>query len=71
MRVIIKRLLIGSLGFLMISCLSESGKDPGKPSTFVRYYSGGTSDQAVDMRETADKGLAIIGNTLDGIKFFK
>ena len=46
---------------LLYSCLSEKNADPGKPSTFVRYFNGGNDDIAQFAEETSDKGIIILG----------
>jgi len=48
---------------LLVSC-KESSVQLAKPSTFVRYFNGGYSDQAQNVIETSDKGFLILANTL-------
>lgn len=45
------------------SCLTEDSADPGKASTFLRYYNGGFDDQAFAFEETPDKGFIILATT--------
>lgn len=49
-----------SIAFLFASCLSEKNADPGKASTFIRYYYGGYDDKAAAFEETADKGFILL-----------
>ena len=49
-----------SIAVLFASCLSEKNADPGKPSTFIRYYYGGYNDKAAAFEETADKGFILL-----------
>jgi len=50
-----------ALLFFFTAC-KESGVQLSKPSTFVKYYSDGNQDQAVDILETSDHGLLILSN---------
>src|SRR5690242_20391074 len=49
------------------SCLTEESADPGKASTFLRYYNGGFDDQAQAFEETIDAnsetGFIILATT--------
>jgi hypothetical protein len=45
------------------SCLTEESADPGKASTFFRYYNGGYDDQAQAFEETQDKGFILLAST--------
>src|SRR5690349_8016466 len=45
------------------SCLTEDSADPGKASTFLRYYNGGFDDQAQAFEETEDNGFIILAST--------
>src|SRR5579862_4084814 len=45
---------------IFFSACKESGVQLAKPSTFVRYFSDGQQDQAVDVLETSDKGYLIL-----------
>lgn len=51
------------ISVLLVSCLSESGVDPGTSSTFIRYFNGGNDDEAVGMELTPDGGYIILANT--------
>ena len=62
-----KPFFIVCLSFLLTSCLSEKGVNPGKASTFIRYYSGGYNDNAVAFEETPDKGFIILGTVVNVI----
>ncbi len=56
----------------LLSCFSEENADLGGNFTFIRYFNGGGNDQAVAIRETADKGYIILANTTtDGITKIK
>jgi hypothetical protein len=46
----------------LVSC-KESGVELAQPSTFVRYFNGGSNDQAQMLLETSDKGFIILANT--------
>jgi hypothetical protein len=48
-----------ALFVLMLSC-KESGVPVSKPSTFVRYFSDGNPNDAVDVLETSDQGFLIL-----------
>ncbi len=50
------------LALLLSACLSEKNAEPGKGTTFIRYYSGGYNDEAVTFEETSDKGFIILGS---------
>ncbi len=52
-----------AVSVLLVSCLSESGVDPGTSSTFIRYFNGGNDDEAVGMELTPDGGYIILANT--------
>ena len=58
-----KLLYLSSIVALLASCLTEKNADPGKPSTFVRYFNGGNNDFAKLAEETSDKGIIILGTT--------
>ena len=58
-----KKILYLSVFALLSSCLTEKNADPGKPTTFVRYFNGGNSDEAQVAEETSDKGVIILGTT--------
>lgn len=45
------------------SCLTEDSADPGKGSTFIRYYNGGFDDQAQAFEEIDDNGFIILAST--------
>jgi len=47
--------------FFFIAC-KESGIPLSKPSTFVKYYSDGNQDQAIDILETSDHGLLVLSH---------
>jgi hypothetical protein len=47
--------------FFFIAC-KESGIPLSKPSTFVKYYSDGNQDQAIDILETSDHGFLILAH---------
>jgi hypothetical protein len=51
-----------ALLFLFVSC-KESGVPLSKPTTFVKYYSDGQQDEAVDILETSDKGYIILSHS--------
>ena len=48
---------------IAFSCLTEDSADPGKASTFIRYFNGGFDDQAQAFDETPDKGFIILATT--------
>jgi len=48
--------------FLFSSC-KESGVQLAKPSTFVKYFSDGQQDDAVDVLETSDNGYLILSHS--------
>ncbi len=50
-----------TLIFFFSSC-KESGVQLAKPSTFVKYYSDGNQNDAVDILETSDKGYLILAH---------
>jgi len=50
-----------ALLFFFSSC-KESGVQLSKPSTFVKYYSDGNQDEAVDILETSDHGFLILSH---------
>jgi len=58
-----KRLLLLSMLLICFSCLTEESADPGKSSTFFRYFNGGYDDQAQAFEETPDKGFTILATT--------
>jgi hypothetical protein len=59
-----KRIFPAALLLLsFFSCLTEDSADPGKGSTFLRYYNGGFDDQAQAFEETPDKGFIILAST--------
>ncbi len=58
-----KRIFYLSLTILLSSCLTEKNADPGKPTTFVRYFNGGNNDTAQLAEETSDGGIIILGTT--------
>ena len=58
-----KKILYLSVFALLSSCLTEKNADPGKPSTFVRYFNGGNNDIAQVAEETSDKGIIVLGTT--------
>jgi len=51
-----------ALLFFFTAC-KESGVQLSKPSTFVKYYSDGNQDQAVDILETSDHGYLILSHS--------
>jgi hypothetical protein len=58
-----KKILYLAVFALLSSCLTEKNAEPGKPSTFVRYFNGGNSDNALVSEETADGGIIILATT--------
>lgn len=58
-----KRLLSFALLLICFSCLKEEDADPGKATTFVRYFNGGFDDLAQAFEETSDNGFTILANT--------
>lgn len=59
-----KRILpVGILSLILFACLTEDSADPGKGSTFLRYYNGGFDDQAEAFEETPDNGFIILAST--------
>lgn len=57
-----KSLFATLLLVILFSC-KESGVDLGKPSTFVRYFNGGTHDQSQAIIPTSDNGFVILANS--------
>jgi hypothetical protein len=49
--------------FFFSSC-KESGVSLSKPSTFVKYFSDGQQDDAIDVIETSDKGYLIVSHSV-------
>lgn len=49
-----------SVALFFASCLSESGGEASKPSTYIRYYYGGYNDKAAAFEETSDKGFILL-----------
>lgn len=47
----------------LVSCLSEEGVEIGTSETFIRYFNGGSNDEAVAMAETSDQGYLILANS--------
>jgi hypothetical protein len=47
----------------LVSCLSEEGVEIGASETFIRYFNGGSNDEAVAMAETSDQGYLILANS--------
>ena len=58
-----KRILYLSIALFLSSCLSEKNVEPGKPSTFVRYFNGGNNDFAHVAEETVEGDIIILGTT--------
>ena len=59
-----KRIFPAALLLLtLFSCLTEDSADPGKGSTFLRYFNGGFDDQAQAFEETSDLGFIILSST--------
>ena len=58
-----KKILYLLVFTFLSSCLTEKNAEPGKPSTFVRYFNGGYNDFAQVAEETSDKGIIILGTT--------
>jgi hypothetical protein len=58
-----KKALPVALLITLFSCLTEENADPGKASTFLRYYNGGFDDQAQAFEETPDKGYILLAST--------
>ncbi|HEU5289113.1 MAG TPA: hypothetical protein VFU05_00635, partial [Cyclobacteriaceae bacterium] len=54
---------IALLFVTLVSCLTEESADPGKATTFLRYYNGGFDDQAQAFEETPDNGFIILAST--------
>lgn len=53
-----------ALLFFFSSC-KESGVQIAKPSTFVKYFSDGNQDDAVDVIQTSDKGFLILSHSVN------
>lgn len=51
-----------ALLFFLVAC-KESGVQLSKPSTFVRYFSDGNQDEAIDILETSDHGLLVLSHS--------
>ncbi len=51
-----------TLIFFFGSC-KESGVQLSKPSTFVKYFSDGNQNEAIDILETSDKGYIILSHS--------
>ena len=58
-----KRFLYFAVLAFLSSCLNEKNAEPGKPSTFVRYFNGGNNDYASVAEETSDGGIILLGTT--------
>ena len=58
-----KRILPVILLLACLSCLKEETADPGKASTFVRYFNGGFDDQAHAFEQLPDGGFLILATT--------
>jgi hypothetical protein len=57
-----KRLL--PIAFLLIlACATEEKVGPSQAATFVRYFNGGSNDEAQAVIQTADNGFLILANT--------
>ena len=52
---------VAAILFFFSSC-KESGVPLSKPSTFVKYYSDGNQDDAIDILETSDHGFLILSH---------
>jgi hypothetical protein len=52
---------------LILACATEEKVGPIQANTFVRYFNGGSSDEAQSVIQTADNGFLILANT--AIKF--
>src|SRR6267154_4447512 len=50
-----------ALLFFFGAC-TESGVHLSKPSTFVKYFSDGQQDEAIDVVETSDHGFLILSH---------
>jgi hypothetical protein len=48
---------------LILACATEEKIGPSKASTFVRYFNGGSSDEAQAVIQTKDNGFLILANT--------
>jgi len=56
-----------SIAVIFNACLSETGVNGSKPSTFIRYYYGGYNDSGVALEETSDKGFILLSTvTING-----
>src|SRR6478735_6610428 len=53
---------VAAILFFFSSC-TESGVPLSKPSTFVKYYSDGNQDDAIDILETSDHGFLILSHS--------
>jgi len=53
---------VAAILFFFSSC-KENGVPLSKPSTFVKYYSDGNQDDAIDILETSDKGYLILSHS--------
>ena len=56
-----------ALLFFFGAC-KESGVQLSKPSTFVKYFSDGNQDQAIDVLETSDKGFLLLSHSSSSIR---
>src|SRR6478609_3938752 len=52
---------VAAILFFFSSC-KESGVQLSKPSTFVKYYSDGNQDDAIDILETSDHGFLMLSH---------
>ena len=58
-----RKFLTFGLFALLISCLSETGVEPGSSTTFIRYFNGGNNDEAQDLAVAEDGGFVILATT--------
>ena len=58
-----RKFLTFGLFALLISCLSETGIEPGSSTTFIRYFNGGNNDEAQDLAVAEDGGFVILATT--------
>src|SRR5688572_29127528 len=53
------------LAGILFSCLkeTEAERELATPSTFIRYFNGGYSDEAMVAEQTPDEGFILLGTT--------
>ena len=51
------------IALIAVSCGTEKSADPGKPTTFIRYFNGGNEDNARQVLQTSDNGYIILATS--------